>query len=91
MLPREDLFTSYGTMELLGLWFKHSEAIEPRGLLWGLRSTSSMLVMLPRGLLEELGINECRGLRGGGGFPFSDMSDVLEPVRGTRLLLGLLL
>lgn len=90
MLPREDLFTSYGMIEFLGLWFKHSEAMEPRGLLCGLRSTSSMLVMLPRGLLEELGIKECRGLREGG-FPFSDIRDVLEAFRGIRLFLGLLL
>lgn len=92
MLPRDDLcICSYGAIEFLGLWFRHSEAIEPRGLLWGLRSTSSMFVMLPRGLLDELGTKEWRGLRLGIGFPFSDIKEVLELVNGAILLRGLLL
>lgn len=50
-----------------------------------------MFVTLPLGLLDEFGIKEWRGLPRDPRFPFSDTRDVLEPVNGTRLFLGLLL
>lgn len=48
-----------GAIEPRGLWFRHSETIEPRGLL----STTSMGVMLPLGVLCMSGQMEPRGLR----------------------------
>lgn len=72
-----------GAIEPRGLWFGHSEAIEPRGLL----STTSMGVILPLGVLCTSGQIEPRGLRSKSRFAMLPRGLLVES--GTNECLGL--